>query len=32
MPDPGTEVPGYFHRVPTGRKMAQLQGDSQTSQ
>jgi hypothetical protein len=25
MPDPGTKVPGYFHRVPTGRKMAELQ-------
>jgi hypothetical protein len=23
-PDPGTEVPGYFHLIPTGRKMAKL--------
>jgi hypothetical protein len=21
MPNPGTEVPGYFHLVPTGRKV-----------
>jgi hypothetical protein len=26
MPNPGTEVPGYFHVVPTGRKMTKLQG------
>jgi len=21
MRNPGTEVPGYFHRIPTGRKI-----------
>ena len=25
MHNPGTEVPGYSHLVPTGRKMAKLQ-------
>ena len=24
MPNPGTEVPGYFHLVPPGRKMPKL--------
>jgi hypothetical protein len=24
MHNPGTEVPGYFHLVPTGREMAKL--------
>jgi hypothetical protein len=26
MRNPGTSVPGYFLSVPTGRKMANLQG------
>ena len=28
--DPGTEVPGYFHHVPTGHEMADPSGGAET--